>query len=83
MARSTLLKASMITLTTRQPFTPMWAARYQLLTQIHLQYLETLSAEQTARPLQLVIRGVEFAQEQIIHLELGSMPMAAEFMLVC
>lgn len=72
----------MITPTTKQPFTLTWAARCQPPPRAHLQYLEMLSAEQIVRLLQRVIKGVEFAQVQIIHLGLGSMPMAAEFMLV-
>ena len=35
------------------------------------------------RLLRRVIKAVEFARVQIIRLGLGSMPMAAEFMLVC
>ena len=82
-ARLTLSKALIISPTTKQLFTLMWAARYQVPARKYLEYLEMLLAGQTVLLLQQVIRGVEFAQIQVIHLGLGLMPMAAEFMLVC
>lgn len=82
-ARLTLSKALTISPTTKPPFTLMWAARYQVLARQHLEYLEMLSVGQIVLLIQRVIKGVEFAQIQVIHSGLGSMTMAAEFMLVC
>ena len=45
--------------------------------------LAMLLAELIALLLRRAIKDVEFAQAQTIHLGLGSMPMAAAFMLVC
>ena len=82
-ARLTLSKVLTITRTTKQPFTLMWAALYQVPVRQHLECPEMSSAGQTVLLLQRVIKGVEFVQIQVIHLGLGSMPMAGEFMLVC
>lgn len=61
----------------------MWAARYQVPTRQHLEYLEMLSAGQIVLLIQRIIKGVEFAQIQVIHSGLGSITIKAEFMLVC
>lgn len=83
MARLTLSKALMITPTTKQPSTLMWAARYQVPARKHLEYPEMLLVGQTVLLIQRVIKDVEFAQVQAIHLGLVSMTMAVESMLVC